>query len=193
MDIGAVLQKTRKGLEEVETRSHRLPGRLRAVLIMVDGQRTGAQLLEQAGELAEQLAGQLNDLIVLGFIEELRTQPESAPIAEPLTRTAPGVMPGPSQFATPGAMDAAGGAPSGASPTWTTVPLDVLKARLGKMLNDSLGMRAMFLTAQLEGVRNHRDLEAMVDEMAQSLATSMGADAARKWRSDARATIGIPG
>ncbi|MDX2220077.1 MAG: hypothetical protein SF172_13735 [Burkholderiales bacterium] len=163
------------------------------MLIMVDGQRTGAQLLEQAGELADQLASQLNDLIVLGFIEELRAQPESAPMAEQLIRTSSGVTTGASPSAKQGDSDTSAGTPSASLPTWTTVPLDVLKGRLGKMLTDSLGMRAMFLTAQLDSVRNHRDLEAMVDEMAQSLATSMGADAARKWRSDARAKIGIPG
>lgn len=186
MDIGAVLHKTRKGLEEVETRSNRLPGRLRAVLIMVDGQRTAAQLLEQAGDLAEQLAAQLNDLITLGFIEEARTESIlDAPTPRPQSDAAPEVA------VTVSGSSAA--AASASAATWTTVPLDVLKARFGKMLNDSLGMRAMFLAAQLNTVRNHRDLEAVVDEMAQSLATSMGADAARKWRADARSTLGLPG
>lgn len=196
MNIGAVLHKTRKGLEEVETRSHRLPGRLRAVLIMVDGQRTGAQLLEQAGELSEQLATQLNDLITLGFIEESRDAAELvAPDA--VTPAATSISP-PSEQAQ---GQAVGGQPIGSgaqksessAATWTTVPLEVLKTRLGKMLNDSLGMRAMFLTAQVNSARSHRDLEAVVDEIAQSLATSMGATVARQWRLDARVALGMPG
>lgn len=191
MDIGVVLQKTRKGLEEVETRAHRLPGRLRAVLIMVDGQRTGAQLLQQAGELAEQLASQLNDLILMGFIEEVRAQPGPTPTAAQPVRAADA---GGSLASQALAQDGkSGGASPATATTWTAAPLDVLKARLAKMLTESLGMRAMFLTAQLDGVRNHRDLEALVDEMAQSLATTMGPDAARTWRGDARAVLGIPG
>lgn len=193
MDIAAVLHKTRKGIEEVETRSNRLPGRLRAVLIMVDGQRTGAQLLEQAGDLAEQLAAQLNDLITLGFIEEARAEPV-ADLARGRADESPGVaLAGPAQSATGSVSQPGTSAGNAAASTWTAVPLDVLKARLGKMLTESLGMRAMFLTAQLDTVRNHRELEAVVDEMAQSLATTMGADAARKWRTDARVTLGLPG
>lgn len=194
MNIGAVLLKTRKGLEEIETRSNRLPGRLRAVLIMVDGQRTAGQLLEQAGDLAEQLAAQLNDLITLGFIEEARVEAASdlaGAGAQFPAESAAETTPAPA--VTVAASSGVAKSVSPAAATWTTVPLDVLKARFGKMLTDSLGMRAMFLTAQLNTVRNHRELEAVVDEMAQSLATTMGADAARKWRADARGTLGIPG
>ena len=186
MDLNAVVVKTRKGQDEIETRAHKLPGRLRAVLIMVDGERTGAELLDQAGELAEQLTQQIDDLIKLGFLEQISgemgaAQPE--PLVEMPTAASKPTVPvtGPTpQIKGPGS-------------TWTAVPLDVLKSRLGKMLNESLGMRAMFMTAQLNTVTSHRALEAVIDEMAQSLATTVGADTARKWRLDARSALGMPG
>ncbi len=186
MDVNAVVLKTRKGQDEIETRANKLPGRLRAVLIMVDGERTGAEILDQAGELAEQLAQQLEDLIKLGFLEQVLPQVASAaalPIAAPSPAGTYPMMQGSS-------ADPQGGQTSPS--TWTAVPLDVLKARLGKMLNDSFGMRAMFMTAQLAGITHHRGLETAVDDMAQSLATTVGAEAARKWRSDARSALGIP-
>lgn len=197
MDMSEVLLKTRKGLEEIETRAHKLPGRLRAVLIMVDGQRTVGQLLEQAGDLADQLAGQLNDLIKLGFIEGVRStlpeEDESPAAGRAVEQVEAQSRPAEIPAAGPAVSTAAAVGVSKSGPAWTTIPLEVLKARFTKMLNDSLGMRAMFLTAQLGAVRNHRELEAVVDEMAQSLATTMGADAARKWRAEARGTLGIPG
>ncbi|MBL8518249.1 MAG: hypothetical protein JNM76_14920 [Betaproteobacteria bacterium] len=189
-----MLAKTHKGQEEIETRSHKLPGRLRAVLIMVDGQRTGAELLDQAGALAEQLAAQLNDLITLGFIEEVRGTGYAGPAVEPQTLASSSAAEATAApiVETTQPEPVATAAAKQTGPNWTAVPLDVLKARLAKMLNDSLGMRAMFLTAQLSGVKSHRDLEITVNEMAQSLATTMGADAAQNWRLEARAVLGLP-
>jgi DNA-binding FrmR family transcriptional regulator len=189
MNIGAVLVKTRKGQEEIDTRVHKLQGRLRAVLFMIDGQRTGAELLDQAGELAEQLSGQLDQLIAQGFVEEVAEGEESVLAPEEIAPPQAVPRAAPPQPATKPASPAS---MPRTAPTWTTVPLDVLKARLGKMLNDSFGMRAMFMTAQLNAVSNHRDLEKAIDEMAQSLATSVGADSARKWRGDARNALGMP-
>jgi hypothetical protein len=192
MNLDALLSKTRKGQEEIETRAHKLPGRLRAVLIMVDGQRTGAELLDQAGALAEQLATQLNDLITLGFIEEVRAPGYVEPAPEVAAAPPAGGAPAAQLDDATTQPEPVVAAPKQAGPNWTAVPLEVLKARLAKMLNDSLGMRAMFLTAQLNGVKSHRDLEITVNEMAQALATTMGADAAQNWRLEARAVLGLP-
>ncbi len=54
-----IYRKTAKGLAEIETRGHRLPPRLRGALILVDGQRSVADLAKlvpgDAGALLQQL------------------------------------------------------------------------------------------------------------------------------------------
>jgi DNA-binding FrmR family transcriptional regulator len=196
MNPDTILQKTDKGLQEIETRQHKLSGRLRAVLFMIDGQRPTAQLLEQAGSLADQLEGQLQELLNQGFIagqvnepepvieavvpapaEPVREEPRKAAAAPAAPAKLPPSKPEPAIRAEP--------------PVRPVVPLDVLKARLAKMVNDSLGMRAVFHAQQISAVSNHAQLETVIDEMARGLATSMGAQAATRWRADARATVGL--
>ena len=45
MGLGSVFTKTAKGLDEISTHQNRLPARVRAMLIMVDGKRTGDEFL----------------------------------------------------------------------------------------------------------------------------------------------------
>lgn len=59
MDLTAVFSKTMKGHEEISTRQNRLPFRVRATLITVDGRRTGSELVAQSifgAEAAQHLA-----------------------------------------------------------------------------------------------------------------------------------------
>lgn len=68
MNLQAVLKKTGKGAEEIETRKHKLEQRLRTLLIVVNGKATGADLakqFEQIGDIRPMLEQLLND----GFIE----------------------------------------------------------------------------------------------------------------------------
>jgi hypothetical protein len=68
MKLSSVLFKTPKGLEEISTRANRLPSRVRAMLIMVDGHRTGDELVALSSSSAEgkrHLAALLNG----GFIQ----------------------------------------------------------------------------------------------------------------------------
>ncbi|HRI90449.1 MAG: hypothetical protein JNM54_05335 [Candidatus Accumulibacter sp.] len=70
MELSSVFSKTEKGQDEVSTRAHRLPSRVRAMLIMIDGHRTGEQLLALCTSSAEgkrQLAQLLNG----GFVQQL--------------------------------------------------------------------------------------------------------------------------
>lgn len=67
MDSTAVYAKTPKGQEEIATRAHRLPARVRAMLIIVDGHRTVAQLLAQH-PAPDEAAEHLRTLADGGFI-----------------------------------------------------------------------------------------------------------------------------
>lgn len=68
MDPRTVYSKTEQGQQEVATRAHHLPSRVRAMLIMIDGKRSVEQLL--TGHPApEDALGQLRQLVEGGFIE----------------------------------------------------------------------------------------------------------------------------
>lgn len=59
------------------------------------------------------------------------------------------------------------------------------------MVTETMGMRAMFIAAQLDAVSSHTELESLIDDIARTIATSNGPDAASKWREQARHTVGI--
>ena len=48
-----VYAKSAKGIQEIETRAHKLASRLRQALIRIDGIKTMDELIEGAGEMAE--------------------------------------------------------------------------------------------------------------------------------------------
>jgi hypothetical protein len=52
-NLHAVLQKTEKGVEEVETRRHKLDQRLRNILIVVNGKATGAELVQKFQQIGD--------------------------------------------------------------------------------------------------------------------------------------------
>ncbi len=68
MDLSSVFSKTPKGIKEISTRASHLPFRMRAMLIMVDGQRTGNQLLAFGASVTEG-AQQLAALLDGGFVQ----------------------------------------------------------------------------------------------------------------------------
>ncbi len=68
MDRGAVLAKTGKGIEEIKSRAHGLPVKVRALLIMADGRKTVDELVEKLGGTAEIEIG-LQSLIDQGYVE----------------------------------------------------------------------------------------------------------------------------
>jgi hypothetical protein len=184
----SLLRKTRRGVEEIETRKMKLPGRLRNVLFMVDGERVVASYLEQAGGLAEQLETQLGELLTLGFIEEVVALADTPSTPAP---DAPEV----SQRAKPASTPPTAPTPAPAAvapPTPVPAPLtfEVMHARLSKYVTDSMGMRAMFLSSQLAALKSRADLENFIDETAKGMSTASGPESANKWRALARATLG---
>lgn len=82
MDEKAIYRKTAKGQEEISTRSHHLPARLRTLLVMVDGRNSGAELLLK-GKAFGDPAAFMEQLIAEGFIEAVEgaAPPVSAPAA----------------------------------------------------------------------------------------------------------------
>lgn len=69
MNLGAVLQKTEKGVEEMETRKHKLEQKLRTILIVVNGKATGAELVQKFEPIGD-VTPLLGQLLAGGFIRE---------------------------------------------------------------------------------------------------------------------------
>jgi len=71
VDPGAVFAKTDKGRKEISQRSYGLPPRLRALLVMIDGQTSAGEHGEKCKGLGD-VAGMLATLSTQGFISEKR-------------------------------------------------------------------------------------------------------------------------
>jgi hypothetical protein len=67
MNLNAILVKTAKGQEEIDTRKHKLDMRMRALLIMVNGKSTGGELQLKFGQM-DDITARLDKLIAAGFV-----------------------------------------------------------------------------------------------------------------------------
>ncbi len=81
MTPNRIYHRTDKGVAELAHRSKSIPARARALLFLVDGQTTGAELLEQVGfENREELL----ELLESGGYVEVEPEPLPEPEPEPL-------------------------------------------------------------------------------------------------------------
>jgi len=67
MSPESVLEKTTKGMEEIETRKHKLDAKLRPILIAVNGKSTAGELAAQFAQIGD-VAPLLDDLARQGFV-----------------------------------------------------------------------------------------------------------------------------
>jgi len=83
MNPESVLEKTTKGLEEIETRKHKLDAKLRPILIAVNGKLKAAELANRFGSLGD-VSALLDGLVKQGFLQPVAgTAPTTA--ADPAT------------------------------------------------------------------------------------------------------------
>ncbi len=68
MDPNALIVKSQKGIEEMESRAHGLSHKLRGALIMIDGESTLAHILERSGEFSARVESQILELAQAGYI-----------------------------------------------------------------------------------------------------------------------------
>lgn len=68
MDPNALIVKSQKGVEEMESRAHGLSHKLRGALIMIDGESTLTQILERSGEFSDRVQTQIMELAQSGYI-----------------------------------------------------------------------------------------------------------------------------
>lgn len=158
--MSIIFRKTAKGVHEIETREHRLPPRLRNVLILVDGRRDVATL---RGLVPQQVDDVLNMLVEQAFIEAAgQAAPAPAPRAADDARIQGTVSP-----------VAASSAPS--------QPFNIRQRAAVRDLNDAIGPMAEALAIRMERARHDADLRALVQTAVQLIGNSRGRSVAEAY------------
>lgn len=152
--MSTIYRKTEKGQAEVETRANRLPPRLRAALILVDGRRSEDDLSKLvSSDAARVLRGLLDD----GYIE-LMAPPPPKPVA------------GPQRAATIAA------APTSV-PNMLSMPPSVIAATKRdavRMLTEQVGPMAEGLALKIERAGNAAELQGLLEIGRQVLGNTRG-------------------
>lgn len=155
MNAGSVLSKTPKGIEEIETRKHKLDHRLRALLIMVNGKASAAEIAKKFEQLGDVMP-LLQELQAQGFIAD------GAAVAPP-SRAAPGAAAAPS-------AGAAG------------FDLKQAKVDLCRQLRDLLGPDADMVTGKIEDCGSAEELRQYLAAKREMLDEWLGkSKAAQFW------------
>lgn len=77
MNAESVLEKTTKGVEEIETRKHKLDPKLRPILISINGKLKASELISQFARLGDANA-LLDELFKQGFVRLATGSPAAA-------------------------------------------------------------------------------------------------------------------
>ena len=149
MSPGEIYAKTEEGVRELKERSRNLPIALRSLLIMIDGSRTVAEVLERARALRVD-ASAFAALERAGLIAK--------------------------RFSAPSAGDASG-APAARSENEVQRFLTA-QQKLNDAINSHLGIRGYLMMMRLQRAANLRDLHDLLPDFAQALVKRIGVDAA---------------
>src|SRR5262245_61582479 len=85
MNPESVLEKTAKGVEEVETRKHKLDAKLRPLLISINGKLKASELASQFAALGD-VGALLDDMAKQGFVKAASgSAPAAAAADDPAT------------------------------------------------------------------------------------------------------------
>jgi hypothetical protein len=142
-----IYRKTAKGQEEIATRAHRLPPRLRGALILIDGQRTAADL---AKLVPGDVAGTLQQLLADGFIDVFAVLADRPSIPHAPTVPAP-LIP-----------DVDLGADSVAGLVTAAPSIEKIKREAAHFLIDRMGPVAESLAMKIERTKSAADLQTLL-------------------------------
>jgi hypothetical protein len=187
-----IYRKTDAGRDEISNRGRRLSPPLRTVLLMVDGQRTLAQLREvMAGMRAPDdaletlLAEGLVELVPSGFdpaglMSAVVPRASAAPVPAPAPAKAPEVAP---EVAGPVAMvvDAPVEAAAAVAAPVSSDQYLYLYERMSEAVRAHLGLRGYFLQLKVERCSGASDLQALLPELRVALVKAKGETFASDW------------
>lgn len=161
-----IYRKTPKGLAEVESRAHRLPPRLRGMLILVDGKRDSDDLdrlvPHDAVETLADLAGQ-------GLIEAVG---ETLAVADSLASYGP--LPAPPHVSPHMSAPAPAPAPAPRS----AGELAALGRQVARALKEELGASAGPLVKRIEHARSADELKPLLSQAVKLVLAARGRTAA---------------
>lgn len=181
-----IYRKTEAGRDEIRDRARKLPPQLRTVLLMVDGQRSLAELRQvAAGVKAPDDA--LERLLAEGLIEPLAVAHgfDAAGLAQALGARgapAPAVPPSPpAANAAPTLAQASREPGPAASATSAADDYVRLYEYMSEAVRAHLGLRGYFLQLKIERCTDAAGLRQVLPELRQALAKSRGEDFAAFW------------
>lgn len=174
---GASYRKTSKGNDAIASRQHGLPPRLRTLLIVVDGKKSGEDLLKFAGNLGDAEA-MMKDLLEGEFIEPVpgsdRKEPAKAAAAEP---------PRP-----PAEPESAAPAPA-ALPQRPALSLPEAKRLAVRRLTDLMGPMADELCIGIESAKNPEQFMNAVRRAQHMIQSVRGKSAAASFGDEMEASL----
>jgi hypothetical protein len=164
MNPGEIYAKTEEGLRELKERKLNLPIALRSLLIMIDGNRTVAEVLDRARALRV-------DVSAVAALER------AGLIAK--------------RFSAPSVVEA--GAPAVARSEDEVERFIAAQQKLSDLINQHLGFRGYMMMMRLQRAENLRDLHDFLPDVAQALVKRIGMEAATPIVSDLERLIVVRG
>ena len=150
MNQGEIYAKTEEGVLELKQRKLNLPVALRSLLIMVDGNRTVAEVLERARVLRVDVSA-LTTLERAGLIAK--------------------------RFSAPSSTESAADTPAVRSKNEVERFL-AAQQKISDAINEHLGFRGYMLMMRLQRAANLRDLRDLLPDFAKAIVKRIGMDAA---------------
>lgn len=143
MQLQAMPAKTEQGRAEIESRSRKLPGGLRSLLLLVDGRRTVAELQELARRLnaPEDALQQLLSLELISSEKAAARPTLGEPANEPIAPRDGG-----------------------------SNRFGILYALMTDLVREQLGVRGYFFQLKLERAKDDAALEALLPELQEAIA-----------------------
>jgi hypothetical protein len=165
--MATIYRKTAKGHSEIETRSHRLPPRLRSALILVDGRRSDDELRKLILQQPDESLHLLNEQ---GFIEIIGiTQAAPATVRAPLPAAAAPLAPAPVAVSRPQPLEQPSMPPSDFAAT---------RALAVRLFTDMVGPMAEALALKMERARSPDELRPLVQTAQRIIGNTRGGQAA---------------
>jgi len=161
-----IFRKTAKGLAEVESRTHRLPPRLRGMLILVAGKRDSDDLGRLVALHAHETLAALAEQGLIEAVGETLAVAEPAASYGPVAATAPSPSPSASSAAIP--------APSASAAR----ELTTLRRQAARALKDELGTSAGPLVTRIERASSAEELRPLLSQAVNLVVAARGSTAA---------------
>lgn len=159
-----IFDKTEKGREEIATRKHQLPTRMRTLLVMVDGKQTDEDLLKKVAGIGLS-ADSITELLDNGFIQAAaQLQPEPANAA-PIQPAAPAE-----------ASQAPTQAPDAAS------QFQAIYQFYTETIKSTIGLRGYSLQLKVEKAGSIEEFRALRDPYLEAVLKAKGKELARSLR-----------